>query len=251
MEIEFKEIKNLVNQIKFDEAHERIRNLMEIDPENAPKKGRQVDLAHWLILAADWQLINKIMPMDLNFLLSSGWLRSLYLKEPVNTNRSPIPWITYPAIDFLEQKIQKDWTVFEWGSGNSTLWWSERVKYVHAVESNKEYYEKFSNDKKDNIMKDNIMIKLCEDEDSYINAIETSQFSLFDVVVIDGDSRNLCAKKAVEHVKDDGIIVFDNSDRSAYQDGINYITDFGWMRIDFFGMIPCYTYKSCTSIFLK
>src|ERR1700721_952334 len=49
------------------------------------------------------------------------------------------PWITYPAIDFLLQFDFSDASVFEWGSGFSTLWWSQRCRRIASVESNQDW----------------------------------------------------------------------------------------------------------------
>jgi len=73
----------------------------------------------------------------------------------------------------------------------------------------------------------------------------------FDIVVVDGEHRNQCARAAVARVKPSGAIVFDNSDRLSFADGVRYLSDAGWLRIDFFGLIPCYAYKNCTSFFFR
>jgi hypothetical protein len=54
----------------------------------------------------------------------------------VDASGDPLPWITYPAIDFLSQFDFSEASVFEWGSGFSTLWWSKRCKQIASVESN-------------------------------------------------------------------------------------------------------------------
>lgn len=48
-----------------------------------------------------------------------------------------------------------------------------------------------------------------------------------------------------------GLIIVDNSDRREFIDGLLYLEDAGFYRLDFWGLIPSYTYKNCTSIFLK
>src|SRR5690348_5384859 len=69
-------------------------------------------------------------------LFQYGWLRSWWQGRPVDALGAPIPWITYPAIDFLSQFDYSDASVFEWGSGFSTLWWSKRCRHIVSVESN-------------------------------------------------------------------------------------------------------------------
>jgi len=71
------------------------------------------------------------------------------------------------------------------------------------------------------------------------------------VVVVDGEHRNACAQAAAKHVRPDGAIVFDNSDRLEYSDGLRQLDEAGWLRVDFLGLCPCYAYKSCTSVFFR
>jgi hypothetical protein len=58
------------------------------------------------------------------FLRNAGWFKSFRAKIPIDQNDDPIPWFTYPSIRFIEKRINKDMVVFEYGCGNSTLWWA-------------------------------------------------------------------------------------------------------------------------------
>ena len=68
-----------------------------------------------------------------NYLTNSGWLASADKKESID-NEGPVPWFTYPAIRMLEKIITPDLRVFEYGSGGSSIWWSERVNEVYSIE---------------------------------------------------------------------------------------------------------------------
>src|SRR5688572_10403591 len=46
----------------------------------------------------------------------------------------PIPWYTYPAIEFIRQLDFSQSTVFEYGSGNSTMFWAASAARVISVE---------------------------------------------------------------------------------------------------------------------
>ena len=50
-------------------------------------------------------------------------LKSVVAQRPVDADGRPLPWYTYPAIEYLEQLDFRDRTVFEFGSGASTLFW--------------------------------------------------------------------------------------------------------------------------------
>ena len=55
------------------------------------------------------------------FFLWSGWIQSWNLKRPQNQDGEPQPWFTYGANRFIEARLKNDFSVFEYGSGNSTL----------------------------------------------------------------------------------------------------------------------------------
>jgi len=96
----------------------------------------------------------------------------------------------------------------------------------------------------------NAQVKLQTEPDRYVGALEAAGGG-YDVVVVDGEHRNACAQAAAKHVKPDGAIIFDNSDRQIYADGLRYLSDAGWLRVDFLGLCPSYAYKSCTSVFFR
>lgn len=52
-----------------------------------------------------------------------GWLKSFKTKMPIDAKGNPVPWYTYPAIEFLEQLDFTNKIVLEYGSGNSSLYW--------------------------------------------------------------------------------------------------------------------------------
>lgn len=67
-------------------------------------------------------------------LREEGWLRSYREGVPVRRSGEPIPWYTYSAIAFLDERLPGDATVFEFGAGYSTLWYAARCSRVVAVE---------------------------------------------------------------------------------------------------------------------
>ena len=45
-----------------------------------------------------------------------------------------LPWFLYGAIDFLQEFLQREMEVFEFGSGGSTLFFARRCARVESVE---------------------------------------------------------------------------------------------------------------------
>ena len=77
---------------------------------NEDLQGKQVILAHVLLLAQDWATATALLNKGTNSLLTSGWLQSLASGRPVNEKMEPVAWFTYPAIDFLEGIIKRSGT---------------------------------------------------------------------------------------------------------------------------------------------
>lgn len=237
------EIYKLLNHGKNKDACDLIKKSLS---EGLNSEVFSVNYAHILLANLDWEEITSLLPRNTNFLLESGWIESVSQGRPVNANNEPIPWITYPAIDFLESIIDSDWSVFEWGSGNSTLWWSKRVKQVQAIESDLNWFQEVQT-----VLPDNAQISHYTSEEEYSKSIHKFDDNFFDVIVIEGDFRNKCAQECINKLKQDGIIVFDKTDGVEFNEGVIFLHDNGFSRIDFWGMIPSYLYKNCTSIFSK
>ena len=227
---------------KLKEAAELIRKLVD---QGEDLKGTHVNLAHILFLAADWSYIDRLLPRNTNTFSKSGHLKSIASRRPINDEADPVPWFTYPAIDFLDGIVSKEWVVFEWGSGNSTLWWSSRVHTIVAVEDNSNWYDEVSKKLPNNAK------MLNKEGDDYCKTIAHFPENAFNVIVVDGSQRNRCLKIAIPYLKEDGILIFDNSDGKDYIESSNYLNSLDFYRIDFWGLIPSYLYKNCTTIYFK
>src|SRR5215470_6163569 len=53
--------------------------------------------------------------------------------------RPNLPWLTYPAIRFLANRLQGR-RLFEFGSGSSTLWYADRASEVYSIENDGEWF---------------------------------------------------------------------------------------------------------------
>ena len=191
---------------------------------------------HW---AKAWRLF-KIVNFDY------GHLRSVAVEKPLDSAGDPFPWYTYPAIEYLKQLDFSDKTVFEYGSGHSTLFWGSRAATVCSVEHNAQWYELVRAR-----LPGNCSIMHEPTSDAYAAAI--GQFDQqFDVIVIDGlvpgRTRLKCARAAVPLLRDGGMIILDNSDwlpESAHQ-----LRGAGLIEVDMTGFAPINDYTSTTSFFL-
>jgi len=234
---------NKFSQGKFQEAAILYRKAMVENPDLV-RSGLHVNLAHSIILSTDWSEISRNLPHGINYLYSSGWLKSLFLGKPINCNSKPVPWYTYPAIEFIENKLSRDFCVFEYGSGQSSLWWAEKVKKVSSVESNPTWFSRIKE-----VIPENVNLTLIETHELYASEILRFPNNHFDCIMIDGINRNRCAEHCVTKLKKNGFIIFDNTDNRDFDEGVKFLLSKGFKRIDFYGLIPSYTYKNCTSVF--
>jgi hypothetical protein len=172
-----------------------------------------------------------------------GHHQSVLLGKPVDSDLNPIPWYTYPAIEYLKQFDFSDKNIFEYGSGNSSLFWASLAKSVTSVEKDASWFEVISKSKSSNL---NIILK--EQKSEYVNFIENGNI-LYDLIVIDGAYRYDCAKVAVKYLSDDGFIVVDNSER--YPKLCSDIRNNNLIQVDFFGFGPINYYTWTTSLFFQ
>lgn len=206
---------------------------------------RNVRYAHVLALDCDWEGVTRLLPPDMNVLETSGWLRSLEAGRPVDKGGAPIPWLNYAVIDFIGEKINPQMRIFEWGAGYSSLWFASKAKEVISVEDNVEWYQEVSKN-----LPHNLNVLSMPAQADYVGAI-SNQSGLFDVIVIDGSSRNDCARACIDKLSLNGFVIFDNSDSVEFDPSMELFNKLGFFRIDFWGLIPSYLYKNCTSILFR
>jgi hypothetical protein len=177
-------------------------------------------------------------------LYRQGQLATMRSQRPVNADGAPIPWITYPALEFLRQFSFVGRRCFEFGAGNSTLFWSQRATEVYAVETDAAWYAELQL-----ALPTNVHLALYSDEQAFASSIIGIP-GLFDVIVIDSIRYRIpAAVNALGKLATGGIIVFDNSD--WYPNACALLKDAGLIQIDFHGFGPVNGYAWTTSIFFK
>lgn len=178
------------------------------------------------------------------YLSETGWYNSFQKRIPVDRHGEPIPWYSYPAIRFLEGRVQRNWSVFEYGCGNSTHWWGKRVERVESCEHHAGWYDRVRNSLPDNAH--------CTLKEETAYAAFVAEFpKTFHVIVIDGIERVECANYCLDALTDDGVIIWDNSDREDYKAGYDYLIEKGFRRLDFSGLGPIVMIPTETAIFYK
>jgi len=180
-------------------------------------------------------------------LKEDGWFRSFHEKSSVDADGNPIPWLTYPAIEFLKRRIHPDMSLFEFGCGASTLWWAKRVKEVVSVEHVETWYNQITKRVPENVKLFHIPL---DSNGAYSRKIKEFN-NRFDIVVLDGHDRINCARNSLTALKEDGIFIWDNSDRNEYESGYNFLYKHGFRKIEFVGLVPIINFKSETAVFYR
>lgn len=174
-----------------------------------------------------------------------GWFKSYRLKQSVDAQGNPLPWYTYPFIAFIKTRIRPHFTVFEYGSGNSTIWYAARVASITAVEHDKKWYEMVLPR-----LPSGASIRYRDRGERYVQAVgETGD--RYHLIVVDGRDRAKCALFAVNYLTEDGVIILDNSEREWYQAAKDGLALMGFRCLDFKGMAPIVGLETCTSVFYR
>ncbi|MBI3869138.1 MAG: class I SAM-dependent methyltransferase [Verrucomicrobia bacterium] len=198
-----------------------------------------------------WELFRKLANAllgPLHFSLETGHLRSCLYSRAMDRYGSPLPWFTYPAIQFLCAKNFAHRSILEWGAGQSTRFWASRAESVTAIEGDEKWFKALKNDLPSNVKLHLVKLDLSDVPPGVIE-------KKFDIVVCDGLDRFLCAQKSINLLKEGGAIIIDNSDgNQGTRPGFGFIElyrDAGFSRIDFYGYPPGNTVQQCTSVFFK
>lgn len=154
-----------------------------------------------------------------------------------------MPPIEEDAFKWLQDYIKPNMIVFEYGSGNSTLYFGDTVDLIVSIEhSSGKFYimEEFVKRVKYNFIYK--LIQPIEDPKpfpyshlsygsshknylyhsfkDYVNYINTYSDSFFDIILINGMSRASCIAASRPKIKKDGIIIVNDSERYVYQDAL-------------------------------
>jgi Methyltransferase domain len=174
-----------------------------------------------------------------------GHLNSASKKRSIDAAGEPIPWYTYPAIEYIKQLDFTVKSVFEYGSGNSTVFWSRIAGRVISVEDDEVWHGTISRE-----VGAVATVILEPDLEAFVSTIARVP-GRFDVIVIDGPARGLtrlkCCKAAREHLNEGGVIILDNSD--WLPESAAFLRHTGLLQVDMTGFAPLNAHTGTTSFF--
>jgi hypothetical protein len=194
------------------------------------------------------------------------WLRSLpQIYDVDGLAALDLPWWTMRSARIVAAYLldQPDGRVFEYGSGASTLWLTRRCRHVESVEHDAEWFSVIDRRAAE---LENVSLRLVEplpasevrtpsgrvghedlDFTDYAQSIQHGG-QRYSLIVIDGRARVECLKVARQALADPGVIVFDNTGRQRYHEGLRAVD---LPSITTRGLTPCLPYPERTTLFFS
>jgi len=213
------------------------------------------------------------------------WLESKAFNRSVK-NGELVPWITYPALSYLEKVDFSNLSCVEFGSGASTFWFASRCKNFETFEFDEAYFRWLSENPamegvncvdasgvlnyftrtnhdlekyqlQIDLDLDNLKVKQSsfngssECQGGYLITKIREEIAKADCVFIDGGPRNFLIALAAEQLRSEALLVIDNSDSEYVQSGVAQLKSLRFREIPFVGNGPLNPYQWQTSIFIK
>jgi len=192
-------------------------------------------------------------------------LRTLFsIHDVADLARLDVAWWSYPAMRRVDEFLsaRPDARVFEYGAGASTAWLARRAGQVDSVEHDAEFVAYVKE-----MLADTPGVRLHAvppkpatasttirsqrhghanlDFGDYVDTIDEVG-GPFDLVVVDGRARVDAFRRALDHLKDDGVVVFDNIKRKRYWEVVSKLPG---LRIELLkGATPALPYPTTTGL---
>lgn len=147
-----------------------------------------------------------------------------YAKYSVFNRKSPLelqlPWIEWETIKVIENEINSQSCVYEFGSGGSTLFFGKRVKYLLSVENDYSWFLKTKGKVEQENMSGKIDLRFAPfqtDIESYKNSdyLNFVRIQNWDLILVDGFTdfhgfRPEAFRLSWLYLKPGGILIFDD-----------------------------------------
>lgn len=202
-----------------------------------------------------FRLLNKIRLLCTrknSYLYQKGWIKTILRGHPCDKKGDPLPWMNYSFISFIEERVRDDFSIIEFGGGYSTIFWSKKAKAVFGIE----HEEFFVDEIRPKLPDNGLLLVPCEQENQTYEemaevACKLNDGRKFDLLIIDGIRRNECFEASIPFLKDDGVVIWDDSSRGAYDSSFQRIHEMGFKKISFEGLKPGDRSVDETSIFYR
>jgi hypothetical protein len=202
------------------------------------------------------------------------WLKSHW---PGYLMKRPMPWIVYPAYEFLNASLPQNLNVFEYGSGGSTLYWLRKKNgRCVSIEHDLKWYETICLQLQKQPNGHQVECRLVEPEQAplspdiihvadpksyadekvpgcsferYVKQIDEFPDGYFDVVMVDGRARASCIIHGAGKVKPGGMLIIDNPEYVDFQ-YVDHVLK-GMKKKIFRGIPPLLNKPTQTNIYIQ
>jgi hypothetical protein len=167
------------------------------------------------------------------YLHEMGWVKSFDQKRSFDKNGKPLPWISYPALAFISNRLRDDLTMFEYGGGSSTSYFSKYLKEIHTAESDQKWAEELMSLALPNVKVyyESVSFSI----EGYVN--KPLQINKkFDLILVDGVHREECLKRCIDCLTPRGVVIIDDLEEYNYERVLPPIYEKGFRKIEFSGM---------------
>ena len=146
------------------------------------------------------------------------------------------PWVTYPAMSWLERRLDPSMRGFEYGSGGSTLFFARRVALITSAEHHEGWAQRVRRAAQHEGLANIDVIHRPPDRhaptrhvylsrhtghkdvsyEGYVRTIDAFDDRSLDFVFVDGRSRVACVSHAARKIRPGGYLILDNAERRRY-----------------------------------
>lgn len=146
------------------------------------------------------------------------------LQLAIHERRHPgEPWLSGPAVRFLDEHLSRDGTGIEFGSGRSTQWFAQRLHRLVSVEHDRAWYDRVRPDLDAIPGVDLRHVPLDHPETQptvpvydpvpgYVLVADEFDDGTLDFALVDGHYRQACVLAVLTKLRAGGLLVIDNSD---------------------------------------
>ena len=145
-----------------------------------------------------------------------------------------LPWLSWPAVDFLKLHLHPGMRVLEFGGGGSTEFFLSRGCDVVTVERSIEWVDKLSKRVGRIEAASQWRLAFVPESASPSDYFGSLRMGPWNVVLIDAAYRLECLAAARHYLTPDGIILFDNADLDCYSTAPSLME--GLSRLEFAGL---------------
>lgn len=156
-----------------------------------------------------------------------GFVNTVRFKKPYDKDMNPIPTYSYAALKFIQDKLQPSMDILEFGAGHSSLYYATKVNTVTSIEHDLSWFRYLNKVKPSNLTL--IHRYLHDNYESVFNKENT-----YDIIIVDGRKRVKCMLNCHTALKENGVIILDDAQREEYKEGIDFLLNLGFKKIDFY-----------------